>query len=380
VGKMIPASLTQKDLEKLMSDPSEDNRVETVTKISDAFNEGILTSQEHDLAQGIFRLMLKDAAVRVREAMATNLKENPGLPHDVALALANDVESVSLPVLEYSDVLTDEDLIEIIQSQSEEKQEAIAGRKLVSEQVSHALVETDSEKVVSRLVANDGAMITEESLARVIENLGDSETVQKALVGRPLLPITVVERLMNVVADHLKTELEKQKDIPPDVLTDLVLQTWERATISLSSGYSEDQLERLVRHLHKNNRLNHSVLIRALCLGDIRFFETAIAVLIDLPIQNARLLIHESGLVGLESICEKAGLPKSYFPAVCAAVAICRETDFDGADHDIGRYKRRVIERILSQYEDDNLELESQDIEYLLMKMGELPSESRLVN
>lgn len=378
--KMIPATLSQKDLEKLMSDPSEDNRVETVTKIADYFNEGALTSQEHKMAQEIFRLLIKDAAVRVREAMAQNLKENAQLPHDVALALANDVESVSLPVLEYSDVLTDDDLIEIVRSQGESKQVAIAGRKVVSENVSQALVETENENVVTTLVSNEGAMITEESLAQVIESLGSVETVQAALVTRPLLPITVVERLMNVVADHLKAELEKQKQVPPDVLTDLVLQTWERATISLSSGYSEDQLERLIRHLNDNKRLNHSVLVRALCLGDIRFFETAIAVLVDLPIQNARLLIHESGLVGLESICEKAKLPKSYLPAVCAAVAICKETGFDGAEQDLERYKRRVIERILSQYEDDNLELDSTDIEYLLGKMGQLPTDAPIVH
>ena len=58
--------------------------------------------------------MIKDAEVRVREALAQNLKENPDLPHDVALSLAQDVDQVALPILQFSDVLTDDDLIEII--------------------------------------------------------------------------------------------------------------------------------------------------------------------------------------------------------------------------------------------------------------------------
>ena len=112
--KTMPATLTQDDLEQLMSDPSEDARVETVTKIADHFIQGKLLRHEHGMAQEIFRLLLNDAAVRVREVMAQNLKECAGLPHDVTLALANDVESVALPVLKYSDVLTDDDLVEII--------------------------------------------------------------------------------------------------------------------------------------------------------------------------------------------------------------------------------------------------------------------------
>ncbi|MGY8991079.1 MAG: DUF2336 domain-containing protein [Rhodospirillales bacterium] len=363
-----------------MADPSEDTRVETVTKIADHFTQGTLSSHEQGMAQEIFRLLLNDAAVRVREAMALNLKECPGLPHDVAVALANDVQSVALPVLEFSEVLTDDDLVEIIKSQGEEKQIAIAGRKLVSENVSQALVETDNESVVTTLVSNDGAMLTEDSLAQVVKSLGSSEAVQAALVTRPLLPITIVERLMSVVAGHLKTELEKQKKVPPDLLTDLVMQTWERATISLSSGYNGEQLENLVRHLHKDKRLDHTVVIRALCLGDIRFFETAIAVLVDLPIQNARLLIHESGLVGLESICQKAKLPKTYYPAIYAAIAICNEAMLDGEEHDLERYKRRVIERILTQYDENDVELDSDDLEYLLSKMGQLPHDEVVIH
>ena len=46
----------------------------------------------------------------------------------------------------------------------------------------------------------------------------------------------------------------------------------------------------------------------------------------------------------------------------------------------IERYKRRVIERILSQYEDDHLELDNDDIEYLLSKMGQLTADTQLIH
>ncbi len=54
------------------------------------------------MAEQIFRIMVKDAEVRVREALAINLKENPNVPHDVAVTLAKDVDQVALPVLRFS--------------------------------------------------------------------------------------------------------------------------------------------------------------------------------------------------------------------------------------------------------------------------------------
>ena len=108
--------------------------------------------------------MVKDAEVRVREALAMHLKESFAPPRGVTLSLARDVNSVALPVLEHSAVLTDEDLIQIVRSEGSEKLVAIAGRATVSEAVSSALVETDDEDVVSTLVANEGAEIPEASL------------------------------------------------------------------------------------------------------------------------------------------------------------------------------------------------------------------------
>jgi len=123
-----------------------------------------LSDTERQLAEEIFLIMVKDAEVRVREALAQNLKESPNIPHDVAVILAQDVKQVALPVLKISDVLTDDDLIAIISSQSPEKQVAIAKRSTVSENVSDALVETGNEDAVTNLVSNEGAEISERSL------------------------------------------------------------------------------------------------------------------------------------------------------------------------------------------------------------------------
>ena len=108
------------------------------------------------MAEDIFRIMGKDTEVRVREALSQNLKENPNVPHDIAVSLAKDVDSVSLPVLQFSEVLSDADLIEIVRSQDPAKPVAIAQRSSVSEFVSSVLVDTENSDVVMSLVSNEG--------------------------------------------------------------------------------------------------------------------------------------------------------------------------------------------------------------------------------
>ena len=173
---MATRMLTEADVQRLMSSPSGDVRAETASKVAQAFDTGSLSTTERELASAIFRAMVKDAEVMVREALAQNLKSNPDLPKDVALSLAKDIESVSLPVLEYSTVLGDADLIEIVRVAGAEKQAAIARRAEVSGAVAEALVDHSRDPiVVTTLVANPGARLDAPVIERPSDWLARSE-------------------------------------------------------------------------------------------------------------------------------------------------------------------------------------------------------------
>ena len=108
--------LTQRDVERLLADPSPQTRAEMAAKVAASLESVRLTDGERKLAEGIVRVMARDAAERVRQALAENLKSSQSLPRDVALTLARDVEAVALPVLGASSVLTDADLIELVRT------------------------------------------------------------------------------------------------------------------------------------------------------------------------------------------------------------------------------------------------------------------------
>src|SRR5579864_7979975 len=140
VRRTMADNLTKSDVERLLADPSPETRADMAAKVAREFRRGRLTGEERRIAEEIVRIMAQDAALRVRQALAEHLKESNSLPPDVARLLAADVEPVALPVLQYSTVLTDEDLLELVKGANSQRLTAIARRRTLSEPISDAVV------------------------------------------------------------------------------------------------------------------------------------------------------------------------------------------------------------------------------------------------
>ncbi len=371
--KPTPPRLTQADVAKLLADPSGHVRAKTASKIAKQFDTHQLSASERKIAEEIFRVLVKDAEDLVREALSAQLKSTPDLPHDVALLLARDIDSVALPMLKFSEVLTDEDLIQIVRTSGPAKQVAVAQRPSVSENVSDAVVDTGNATAVARLVGNDGASISDAALGRVIEKYQDTPAVADSLARRADLPAAISERLVSAFSEQLQNFLVSKHEISSDVASNLILQARERATMNLVEyGSSDAELDHLVEQLHRKDRLTPSLLLRALCVGDLNFFERAMACLTGLPISNVRILIHDKGMLGLEPLYLRANLPKTLFPAFRAAVHLVVETDYDGGLNDRERYIERLLERMLTQFNDPATRIAPNDIEYLMAKLRQI--------
>lgn len=360
--------LTQEDVEGLLADPSPEHRLAIAQKIGHQFVERNLSIGERILAKEIFRILAVDAEVRVREALSEALNDCTDLPRDVAVALARDVNSVSLPVIMNSLALTDEDLIDIIRSGEGEKQTGVAKRPSLSALVSSSLAATDNETAIAALVANPGADIPEKSLHSVLDRYGSRSAVRDAMADRARLPAAVSEKLVALVGDRLYDRLLGQENISDKVATDVIMRMRSRLIMSLSSESDDDRLRALVDSLHRNGRLAPALVIRSACMGDMRFFETAMAVLAGIPLENAVQLIQDTGGRGLAALCRRAGIPETALRALGAAVEVARETEYDGGERDRERFTRRMVERILTQWGDLGVFLEEGDLDYLLGK------------
>ncbi len=359
--------LSQVDVAKLLSDPSAENRAAAARNVGLQFAELPLTDAERALMEEIFRIMVKDVEVEVRKALSQTLKENPEVPHEVALSLANDVAEVALPIIQFSEVLSDDDLISIISGKDAEHQKAVARREVVSEKVADALVETNNEDVVATLVSNDGAQLSEAIMSRVLDTYGTNPKINEPMALRRELPLTVAERLVSFVSEKFKDHLVTHHAMSPDTAMDLFLSAREKATIGLLQPDTNlRDVQELVDQLHRNKRLTPTLILRALCMGDTTFFETALAKMADIPVANAYKLIYDPGQRGLEALFQKCNLPKQMLPVCRASLTVVDEMRINGTD-DRDRFRQVMIERVLTQFEDN---FDPENLDYLIAKLG----------
>jgi uncharacterized protein (DUF2336 family) len=269
-------------------------------------------------------------------------------------------------VLTDSLVLTEDDLRRIISIGSGRKQQAIAGRSDLTEALSHALIAEAEPPAVITLMANRTARIAERSLDHAVTRFAQDEQVKTAMVHRDALPLTVSERLVHIVSQELQTHLVRRHALPPAVAADIVLGSREQEIIHLSQGASDGSLRQMVAQMHEAGRLTPGLILRALCTGDVAFFEVAIAVRGNVPLRNAQVLIHDPSRRGLAALYAKAALPETLYPVVRTAVEVVEETGFDGNERDLERFRARVISRVLTTVDD----LDPVDADYLVAKLG----------
>jgi uncharacterized protein (DUF2336 family) len=345
------------DLQKLKQDPTGAGRLEIAQKIGGEFAEGKFNAAEKLIAGEIFRLLLNDAELQVRKILSQQLAHSMEAPHDVILKLAKDVTEVALHVLENSYVLTEDDLIAITEStQDVMVMSTIARRETVSRELSSALLHKANTTVIETLLKNKSASIDETGLNDIYRICTDKNSILELMVRRGGLPVTLAEKLFVAVSDEMKKVLTQQYKLSVQVADATTKDVREMATLGLIDyDMNTTDIAKLINQLYQQGRLTLSIIIRSLCLGDLRFFEYAISKLADVPVMNARLLVLDQGRNGFESLYKTSCLPMEMFPATKYLLKVALEETSYGR-YQRNDFKQRLANRLMQDEEARKIE------------------------
>ena len=350
--------LTAADVDALLKDDSTDSRIEVLDKISLQYNMQKFSHREREVAEQIFRLIMKDTQMQVREMLSQRICNNPDIPRDIALHLALDHDRVAVPIIEISEVLSDADLVKIIDSSRDvSKLLAISRRPSVSERVSDALVDTSYPNVISALLDNQKAEISERALAHIAESYTHEPQVIQSMVDRMRLPVTVVERLVAHVTESVAQELKKKYKLTDAQIRKETTGAREDVTLTLlSQEHDPAMIEALVKQLMDEKRLTPSIVMTALCRGQRYFFVYAMAQLAHIPAKNVEKLITDKGGIGFRALYDRTEMPASMFEAIQILLRVVQ--DLEGSEVIPGSllYANRVVERMLQLTGDRDVE------------------------
>ncbi|PKP80782.1 MAG: hypothetical protein CVT79_13440 [Alphaproteobacteria bacterium HGW-Alphaproteobacteria-18] len=358
--------LTQQDIHRLMKGESPEQRASVAHRLCRRIGLDVLSDREKDFAREIITILANDAADLVRRTLAVTLRASPIIPREIALKLARDIEAVAIPILEESPAFTEEDLVELVLSVTAAKQAAIAGREALSITVGEVISEHGAVEAVRALAENQSAEWSDKAYGDALSRFGADEIVQAGLIRRDFIPVHIAEKMVSLVSGQLFDMLVNRHELPAQLAIDLAASARERATIDLveQAGRSHD-LPRFVSQLNLNGRLTHSLMMRALCCGQMPFVEHALSELSGVAHQRVWLMIHDAGPLGLQAVFDHAGLPRKMLPAFKAAVNVYHEIEHDGGANDRARFRARMIERVLTQFQ----AIPKDDLDYLLDKL-----------
>jgi len=259
-------------------------------------------------------LLARDQALRVRQILAEALKSVAGAPPQVIRQLARDAEDVvACPVLEFSPLLSDEDLLEIIASSGVSSRLcAISRRSNLGEAISDAIVQRNDREAVSELLANGSAQIREETLDKLIDASVEVTAWQPALVARPSLSVGAAKKLAGLVAESLLQKLQSRSDLDPStarVVADVVRRRIEEGGEAAPSGGKKAAANPAdeVARLKKAGKLTGEAVGDALLAGQRDFVRHALAAMAGVGLDYVDRVLQGHSAKGITALAWKAG-------------------------------------------------------------------------
>lgn len=321
----------------LARNKSSQGRSSLVTAIGDLMDDSgrILTLQEKSLMNDILKKLIQDVARPIRKALAEKLSQSPNAPHEIINLLANDKFDIASPILLKSDLLSDDDLVEIVRHRTLSHRLAIAMRRSVSTVVSDALVGTTSVDVIKVLLENHGATIAEATMAYLVQQSESVDEFQEPLLRRKDLPADLTKKMYIWVSAALRQFIVDNYQIDKAELDINVAKVAEEITNSDSD--TEDAVIALAEQLGKRSELTADMLVKTLRRGEIALFEAMLAQMIGLRQQVARKLIYEDGGEGLVIACRASNINRTDFTALFLMLQRARPTELANNPYQLSR-------------------------------------------
>jgi uncharacterized protein (DUF2336 family) len=307
-------------LAQLAANPQDATREEIYLAVASLYRiQGhYLNERERALMQEILRQLARDVEMAIRIALAERLADDPNVPHDLILMLADDHIEVARPVILRSPLMTEADALRMIAQYGDAHHEIIARRAHIGEPVTDALVKSEAEPVLTALARNATAKISAAAFETLVEKSKLIAALQDPLAQRPDLPPALATRMCGWVSDALKSCIAQHYRIEPGTLSraldhaeQVIIRAPEPPRSPPAAG-----AEKLVDKLAVSGQLKAGFLLRVLNQGQIDLFDLALARLVDLPLPDMRRKFYETGPRSVALACRAVGIDRCVFPTI----------------------------------------------------------------
>jgi uncharacterized protein (DUF2336 family) len=302
----------------LAQDKSEYVRFTLARRLLELLPDLSRDQQSHLYAYAVQALssLALDEVLKIRIALSSTLKDYTCTPPEIASKLAKDVEkAVSEPILRFCVALDDQALLDILSSHPASWViQAIASRKIVSDSVSTAIIDTNDAKAGRRLIENENAFLSMELLQIIIQKSKTTPEWQKSLAKRQSLPPEAASLLFEFAGRTVRQLLEKSGVLEDETLKEMGDKIERRLQYATDhQNHIEPQtpqsLLQRARKLKSEGVLNADFVADALGMRDYEFVQACIAVMGGFSQKGIETIFAAQSAKSIVAVTWKAGLP-----------------------------------------------------------------------
>ena len=288
-------------------------------------SEAMKSSGNQALLSSIFMSLVVEAERSIRHLLSLRLAHADWAPNALINILALDDIEIARPIIAFSPVLGEHDLVRLLVEATIEHQIEVARRPRLTPTVVAAILEQAEPAVLTALAGNDTAELSQTDMDELVEISRNVAAMRTPLSQHPRLTDTLARRLYFWVGAALRDGLVDRFRLDAAALdAALSASVAEAHTGSPSEGRPrtarEGELDvmeqRLIDKLHAAGQLRPAYLIRALREGRLGLFIAALCALGGFESAQVRACLNTDRPELLALACVAIGIDRSVFPDI----------------------------------------------------------------
>ncbi|MCR9213282.1 MAG: DUF2336 domain-containing protein [Proteobacteria bacterium] len=356
----VDSSAVGGPIERMFANMPLKTRLKTAQTVAHDFVANPLEGDDAVLAESVIRYLIKDIDSAVRATVSEEVKQCDFISRDIILSLAYDIDDVSLPVITYSSLLGEDDLITILNNASEEKQIAVASRPDLDIVVTNRIAEACCYDAIEACLENESAIIGNDGYHHIIVRYGDVNIIQELLIRRPLIPTETVTRLASFLPEQHKQVLEDENTQSETLSARMIINARERVLAKgLQRRMTDHEQKKASVSLQMEGRLSATLMLRTLINDNESFFTAALAQASGISKKRVGALISGRGYLGFRRLYERAQMPQYLYTAFRTVLEEIRKAKHYHPRADKENFRQRLVDKVAHAYDfDDDLSLD----------------------
>ncbi len=275
-------------LEDILSSKDVSRRAEILKKVTDLFvlGSGKFSEDQIELFDNVMGKLLENIERAARVQFGSRIARLSDAPRNVVRVLASDAAiEVAGPVLEHSERLGQDALVENAKTQSQDHLLAISGRKVLAEAVTDVLVERGNQRVVSSTARNGGARFSEFGISTLVRKACDDGDLALCVWSRPDIPRQNLVKLFVDASEAVQRQLVQADPRRAELIKSMVARASDQIQTKARAGSSDfGQALSYVSRLHAAGRLGEAQLLEFTSEGNFDKVVAALSLMCDLPV------------------------------------------------------------------------------------------------